>query len=187
MKPEQPPAEPIRLSTGAIVDGRYFAAGSVLPFTKEADVPENLRPYIATEEEILPPPVRNIYDLPPHLRRQARQIQANVQWQDWAEAQASEPLPPDVAEVLQDSHDKYISIKAQMAYNQDASDNAYASAAPREPQKFFVKRGAVYADARKASKLKVAENVYALRPNGEYECIGIVDSEGQLPPEEIIT
>ena len=48
-KPKQQAVQ-IRLSTAAIVGGKYFAAGSVLPFEKEADVPENLRPHILTGE-----------------------------------------------------------------------------------------------------------------------------------------
>ena len=47
-KTEQPPAEPIRLSVAAIIDGLYFRAGSAVPFETESDVPPNLKPYVIT-------------------------------------------------------------------------------------------------------------------------------------------
>jgi hypothetical protein len=108
--------EPIRLSSAAIVDGKYFPPGAALPYTAESEVPPNLRPLIGTgaEEPPFDPAERNIYDLPPHLRRQVRGIQSGWDLQDWAEEHASEPLPPETAEALQAKHDEHIAmLKAQ--------------------------------------------------------------------------
>ena len=88
--PPQPPKyhDPIKLRTAAIIDGVYYRAGEVLPYTAESELPENLRPLVATGEEEAPfdPAERDFYR--PNLRREARRILGNVQWQDQAEAEA---------------------------------------------------------------------------------------------------
>ena len=66
-KPPEKPAEPVVLSTNCIVDGKFVPAGEPVPFEREEDLPENLRPLVATGDE--PPPFhhseRNIYDQQP--------------------------------------------------------------------------------------------------------------------------
>ena len=56
----------------------------MLPFAAEHELPENLKALIATgeEEEPFDPAERNFYDLPPHLRRQARAVRGNVLLQE---------------------------------------------------------------------------------------------------------
>ena len=75
-----------------------------------------------------------------------------------------------------------------MEVNSGLTDSAYEVAAAEAEVKttttLYVKRGSVYADVRKV-QVKPAEHVFMRRPTGAYESIGIVDSEGQLPPEEI--
>ena len=36
------------------------------------------------------------------------------------------------------------------------------------------------------AKLRPGEYVFVLRPNGEYETMGVVDSRGEPPPPEVI-
>jgi hypothetical protein len=186
---EQPP-EPIRLSVASIVAGQYIGIGEPTPFMTESDVPQNLKPYIGgIRNEMLPHPSdRDIY-LSPQTRRQARRLEATAEEKDWAEQVASEPLREDVAAALPASHDIAIGkALAQAKYHQDAIDNAHTAAQESVAQRpeHFVKRGAIYSRASK-SKLRPAENVYVRRPSGEWECIGQVDSAGELPPQEIIT
>ena len=185
MKTEQT-AGPVRLSVNTVVDGRWFAAGEALPYASEAGLPAVLKPFIASGAELLPDPSdRDIY-LSNQARRQARRLEAIAEEKEWAEQQASEPLPPDVAAALQDSHDRYIGeALAQAKHNQSAIDNAHeAIAAAAEPTQYFVRRGGEWARSQNA-RLKPGESVFVRRPNGEMEAAGIVDSRGQLPPEEI--
>jgi hypothetical protein len=128
--------DPVRITTGTIISGVYYRAFETLPFERESDLPPNLRALVSTdpeaEAEAFHPSERDFYR--PELRRQARQVRSNVQWQAWAEEQAeqAQALPPDVEEVLQAEHDKRIAkLKAEMAYNQGATDAAYAQAARR--------------------------------------------------------
>jgi hypothetical protein len=135
-----------------------------LPYANEADLPPSLQPFIACEgAQPLPPPERNIYDLPSSVRRQVRGLELAAAEKEWAEEQASEPLREDVAAALRAKHDLSIGkALAQAKYNQDAIDNAYVISAAPEPQKFFVKRGAIYTSAEKVQKLKPSENVSIL-------------------------
>ena len=159
------------------------------PYAIESDLPENLKGLVATGNEVpYSPAERNIYELPPHLRRQAREIEGVVQWQSWCEERAAEPLPPGVEEVLQAEHDKRIGhTKAQMAFNQDAVDAAYevaaAEAAAKETQ-YYVRRGGEMARVQNA-RLKPGETCFVRRPNGEMEAAGHVDAYGQPPDSEI--
>ena len=86
---------------------------------------------------------------------------------------------------LQAEHDLPIGkALAQAKFNQDAIDNSHAVSAAPEPQKFFVKRGAVYIFAEKV-KLKPTELVFVKLNEGEWRTVGCVDNAGQLPPQEI--
>jgi hypothetical protein len=92
--PEQ--SSTLVLSANAIIGGVFFPAGDPLPFTSEADLPESLKPFVATAEAPPPePPVRNIYDLPLSTRRQVRRLEMHAAHQEFAEQVASEPLPPE--------------------------------------------------------------------------------------------
>lgn len=53
MKTEQP--SPVVLSIATIADGKFYAAGAEVPFTK-ATLPEHLRPYIAEPSEVAAEP-----------------------------------------------------------------------------------------------------------------------------------
>jgi hypothetical protein len=189
-KPLENPAGPVVLSANCIADGRFIPAGSETPFTEET-LPEHLRQYLARgdEEPFYSPAERNIYDLPPHLRRQARQALGNVQWQDWAEEVASEPLPAETAAVLQTKHDEHIaSLKAQGAYAQKLADAAYEQAAAEasaQQTQYFVRRGGMWAHVERA-KLRPGETCFVKRENGQMEAAGCVDSTGSPPPSEII-
>jgi hypothetical protein len=200
---EQP--EPIVLSVSLIESGRFIRAGEPTPYLRVEEVPEHLKEYIATEADPAPwsPRERDFYNNPqpePELiyqplsdergmRRQAMRAASISQEQLYAEQEVerANALSPETEEALQDSHDKHSALMiAQLQYNQDLTDSIYEEAArTSESQKFYVKRGAVYTSVEKV-KLRPSENVYVQRPNKEWECIGIVDSEGQLPPEEII-
>jgi hypothetical protein len=207
-KSEQPP-EPIRFASAVTIDGKYYPPGADVPYASESDVPETLKHLIARDESEIPPPVtRDIYGQQPGgaaafeagvvyqplsggqwVQRQARAALAISQEQIWCEEQAeiASKLSPELEEVLQDSHDKHIALtKAQLEASQRFTDAIYEDVERQaaEPQKFYVKRGAVFTDARKA-KVKPAETVYARRASGEYECIGTADATGGLPDEEI--
>ena len=188
-KPPEKPAGSIVLSTAAIVDGVYFRAGEPVPYAREADPPPNLKAVVATgeEEPAFSPAERDIYS--PHLAREARRIQGNIQLQDWAEQEAeADPLPEDVKEVLEDEHSRRIEkLRAQMAFNQGATDGAYAQAAAAAAAKethFYVRRGGAWGHVERA-KLKPGETVFVKRPNGEMEAAGIIDANGEPPPSEI--
>jgi hypothetical protein len=186
--PERPPEQSssVVLSVSVIADGKYFRAGEATPFT-EATLPDHLKEYISTGDEEPPfsPAERELYS--PALMHEVRRIKGNIELQSWCEEEANKPLPEDVREVLEDKHSRHVGLaRAQMQSAQNLTDSIYAeSERVSEPQRFFVKRGAVYVDVRKVTP-KPAEHVFARRLNGEYETIGIVDSEGQLPDEEII-
>ena len=47
--PEQP--SPLVLGANAIINGQFYAAGSAVPYASEADLPENLKPFVATGDE----------------------------------------------------------------------------------------------------------------------------------------
>ena len=105
--PEPPPA--VVLSVNAIIAGVFYRAGTALPFENENALPESLKPFVATAEAPPPEPAqRNIYDLPLSTRRQVRKLELAAAEKEWAEAQASIPLPEDVQAALEDSHAKHI-------------------------------------------------------------------------------
>ena len=98
------------LSVNCIHNGQFYPAGTPTPYASEADLPLALKAFVARGDE--PPPFnlseRNIYDLPPHLRRQVRGLQLAVDEKEAAEAAFDEPLREDIAEVLQSEHDTAI-------------------------------------------------------------------------------
>jgi hypothetical protein len=206
-KKSEPLPEPIVFTVSLIESGKYIRAGEPTPYLCAEDVPAHLREYIADgSEEFYTHAERLIYDgRPDHgepatlyrfldgqgrgIRRQAGQVAAGLQEQIYAEreVEAANALSPETEEALQDSHDRHTALmKAQMQYDRDAIDRTYEIAAQEsEPQKLYVKRGSVHVSTEKVSRFKPGEHVFARRPSGEYENVGIVDSEGQLPPEEI--
>jgi hypothetical protein len=204
-KSEQPP-EPIVLTVSLIESGRFIRAGEPTPYLRVEDVPAHLKEYIATEADppAWSPRERDFYNNPQPdpgliyqplsgergMRRQAARAASISQEQIYAEeqAQADAALPAETIEALQDSHDLYIGkTKAELEASQRLTDAIYEDAERRvvEPQK-FLKRGAVYVSAEKAGRFKPGEHVFVRRESGEYESVGLVDSEGGLPPEEII-
>jgi hypothetical protein len=186
-KTEQPPPEPIRLSVNCIADGRFFCAGTPLPFQRE-DLPEALKAFISTGSSATPfePSERNLYnDMSPHARHQARRLAQAAQEKDWAEEQASAPLREDIAAALADEHDIATSrAKAQAEYDQALSDAAHAVMQPVPPPQFYVRRGGEWAHVERA-KLKVGETVFVRRESGQMESVGAINQNGEPPEPEI--
>jgi hypothetical protein len=170
-----------------IHNGQFYQAGAPTPYASEADLPAALRAFVATGGEPSTQPVeRNVYDLPLSIRRQVREHERAAAEKAWAEEQASAPLRPDIAEALQDAHDRSIGLaKAQAQLNQDVVDAAYAAAeAAAEPPQLYVRRGGEWARVERA-KLKAGETCFVRRPSGEMEAVGVVDSRGEPPLPEI--
>jgi hypothetical protein len=202
--PEQ--SSPVVLSVSVISDGVFYGAGSETPFT-ETTLPPHLREYIASgQEDFYTPAERDIYRQRPELgepptvfrfldgqgrgiQRQAAQVASGLQEQAYLEmeAQAANKLSPELEEVLQSEHDRHIGlVKAQAEFNRNLTDSIYAEAEwVAEPQKFFVRRGAVYVDVRKTTP-KPAEHVFTNDEGGDWRMVGLVDSEGRLPEPPII-
>jgi hypothetical protein len=190
MKNEQPAAEPIVLRENCIINGKFYAAGEPLPYDREEDLPAALKPLIAGPGAPAPfqPSERDIYNnLPRSLRRQARMLEHAVAYEDQEIAQMNKPLPPETAAAIEDAHTRSIALqKAQAEYNGKLLDAAYEqAAAAAQPPPLYVRRGGEWGRVARA-KLKPGEHVFALRPNGEYETIGVVDSRGEPPPPEVI-
>jgi hypothetical protein len=194
-KPLEKPAGPVVLSTGAIIDGVYFAAGQTLPYTAEHEVPENLRPHILTDADELPVPVvRNVYAhmQTPEQQRAVQECRGNIQLQtDWAEdaAIAEAKLPPETEAVLRDTAERNAALeKAKLKAKQDAVDNAYEAAAQHAEEvqtQYFVRRGGAWGKVQNC-QLRPGETCFVKRENGEYEASGFIDSTGSPPPPEII-
>ena len=187
---EPNPAEPLMLSVNAIINGTFFSAGTPLPFGSESELPESLRPFLATAAAPPPePPVRNIYDMSPLVRRQARRLEMHAAHQEFAEQVASEPLREDVAAVLEAEHDTAIGrAKAEAEYHQRLSDGIYKQLeeeAAAKVAQLYVRRGGEWGRVQN-SKLKIGEHVFVRRENGQMESVGVVDATGGLPPQEII-
>ena len=188
----QQPAEPIRLSTNCIVDGIFIRAGDPTPYVREEDLPENLRPLVATGDEEPPyhPSERNIYFGSAGARGRARRVLSNVQWQETLEAAAlaEQVLPAEAEEALQAEHDLRIGkAKAQAEFNRAAADAAYEAASKQAAEtvtQYFVRRGGEFARVERA-RLKPGEATFVKRPNGEYEASGFVNAEGEPPDPEI--
>ena len=153
---------PITLTVNAIVNGAFFSAGAPLPFKDENELPETLRPFVASEAAPPPEPVqRDIYDLPLSIRRQVRGLERTAAEKAWAEQQASEPLREDVAAALEAEHDTAIGLaKAKAQYNQDVVDAAYEAAQPAPPRQLYVKRGGAMGQVERC-RLKPGELIFA--------------------------
>ncbi len=193
--PPQPPKyhDPVRLKTACIINGQYYRQGEVLPFAAEHELPENLKALIATgeEEEPFDPAERNFYDLPPHLRRQARAVRGNVLLQEENEAfaEAHQRLPEDVQAALEDAHALHVAkVKAQMLVNQYSTDSVVARAEAEATARiiqFYVKRGGEFARVERA-KLRPGEQCFT-RQGDEWVYAGVIDSRGEPPPQPITT
>ena len=188
MPAAEPPPQPVTLNVNCIVGGVFFHAGTPTPYATEADLPASLKPFVASEAAPPPEPVeRNIYDMPLSLKRQVGKLQLAAAEKAWAEEQASEPLPPETAAALEAKHELHIGTAlAQAKYNDDAVDAVYEqAAATAQPQQLFVRRGGEMGHVERC-RLKPGEHVFALRANGQYEAVGVVDSNGLPPPPEVI-
>jgi hypothetical protein len=204
MKPLEKSAEPIRLTTAAVIDGVYFAAGQTLPYEREEDLPPNLKGLVATgQEDFFHPREIDFYNNPrpdcgvvyqptgsdsQWTRRQARQVASVALEQDWAAEQLEREhaLPKETQQALEDIHSKDAALgKAELQFARDQVDAAYEAAAQAaEPPSLFVKRGGMWAKTQNA-KLRPGETVFTKQPNGEMWAAGIIDAEGQPPPQEI--
>ena len=200
-KSDEQPQLPIKLTGACICDGKYFEPGAPLPFASEAEVPVTLQHLIAVDESEIPDPiVRNIYGTPQPeprytyqstggLRGDARQAVQGWHAADEAAEFANRPLPPEIEEALQASHDRHIGLaKGQMQFNQDAIDNAHSAAATdAEPLQRYALRGAVYVRIEKIA-LKVGEPIFIKHPgpSGNYEIIGYTDVDAEPPELPII-
>jgi hypothetical protein len=199
-----PQAESIRFKTNVIapmVDapgGRVFiSAGDPSPYRSINEVPENLRPVIATEADFSDEPnvprgafqlgelyrVTDDDRLGRRLERQAARMEAAVQEQEWVEEQLDASLPPEIAADLQEDHENAIAFaKAQAAADARRADELADSViATQDPPTLFVRRGSRhYAQAHK-TRLKPGEPVFIRQANGRFECIGETDGDSQLP------
>ena len=196
----EPPA-PIRLSENTIWEGKFYVAGDPLPFERAEDLPENLRPLVVTGEPEEPDDqprgafqLNTAYQvtsdgrLGRQVQRQIAQMEAEAEEEEWLEEEASRPLPPEVAESLQQDHEAHVGLQAaQMAAAaRRADDIADAAIAAQEPPRLYVKRGGRhYAPAHKA-RLKPGEPVFTRQPDGSFECIGETDGRCELPDLPII-
>lgn len=148
-KKSEQPAGPVVLSVDLIDSGKLYRAGSKTPFDA-VSLPEHLKEYIASgDEDFFHPRERDFYNNPrpdcgvvyqptgsdsQWTRRQARQVASVAQEQLYAEAEAEAAgqLPKETQEALEDAHSKHSALmKAQMAYNQRATDIAYEQAKRR--------------------------------------------------------
>jgi hypothetical protein len=195
-KTTQPPG-PIRISTNTILNGRFYNRGEPLPVASAADLPDNLKPLVVTEPEAEEEPNEPrgsfetgvVYEMTSDgrlgraVRRQAAVMEAAAQEDEWIEEQMDAPLPPQIAESLQEAHESSVARQAaQAAADTARADQASdAAAAASEPPRLYVKRGSRhYAPADKA-RLKPGEPVYVRQPEGGLECIGTTDSKAELP------
>ena len=114
-----------------------------------------------------------------------------MEQQVWAEeqAEAAGKLPPETEAALQDAHDKASALaKAQIQFNRDQTDAAYESAAQEAEGRavqFFVKRGGEMGKVQNA-RLKPGEKCF-MRDGDEWVFAGFIDSNGEPPPQPIIT
>lgn len=201
-QPEAP--RPITLSTNTILGNKFYNRGDPLPVERVEDLPEQLRPLVVTgepEADQEPGEVHGSYDLNTvyrvtdddrlgrRLQRQAAKLEAAAEEQEWIEEEADAPLPPEVAEALQDTHAADVARQAAQAgaVARAADDIADAVAAAAEPPTLYVKRGGRhYAPALKA-RLKPGEEVFIKDPaDGPFQFIGTTDSRADLPELPII-
>jgi hypothetical protein len=185
-KPEQPPAEPIRLTANAIVAGQFIRAGDPTPYTAEENLPESLKPFVATgDEEPFRAVERNIYDVHPALRGQARRLEAIALEKERAESLAAEPPAPNLAAAITDAHELHIGAALKQAeVDQRLRDSAFEAMQPPAPPQLFVRRGGEMARIERA-KLKVGETVFVRRESGQMESVGVINQNGEPPEPEI--
>jgi hypothetical protein len=200
-KQTEPPAPTVRLTTNCILNGRFFNRGEPLPVASVADLPPNLQKVVAiTEPEAEEPNEPRgsfqtgvIYEMTDdgrigralrrNVQRQVAELEAAAQEDDWIEEQLDAPLPPEIAQGLQEEHENSVAFaKAQLAADANRSDEASdAAAAAAEPPRMYVKRGSRhYAPAHKA-RLKPGEPVFVRQPESHFECIGTTDGNAELP------
>ena len=87
---------------------------------------------------------------------------------------------------LEDSHAKHIGrLLKEAEVNAKLTDAAYAAVQPAPPPQLYVRRGGAWGRVQN-SKLKPGETCFVKRENGEMEAVGVVDSNGEPPPQEII-
>jgi MoxR-like ATPase len=186
---EPPPA--VILTANAIIDGKFIRAGDPLPYEREEDLPEAMKAFIASGNEAPPfnPAERDIYSMHPAARRAVRKLEMQAAHKEFAEQIASAPLPEDVQAALEDSHNITIGrAKAQAEYNAKLTDDVYKQLEEEAAAKviqFFVRRGGEWGKVQNA-KLKPGEHVFVRRENDQMEAVGVVNSNGGLPPQEII-
>ena len=209
----EPLAEPIRFSTNVIAPdasapggSRFIVAGDDSPYRSLDEVPINLRPVVVTgepepEEPNLPRgnfQLGEVYEMTPDNRlgrqlkrrveRQIAQLEAENEFQEQLEEEADRPLPPEVAESLQEAHESHVGLQiAQLAADAARADAASdAAAADLEPPQLYVKRGGRhYAPADKA-RLKPGEPVFVKDPvDSTFVFIGTTDSRADLPDPPI--
>ena len=206
MKKSEEPLDPIRITTGTIIENRYFNAGEVLPYERIEDLPESLKPLVATgaEPPAFSPAERDFYHHPgpeqpgfifqgagsgQWVQRQAAQAAAGLQEQAWleAEAAAANELPEGAKEALEAEHDHRLDkARAQASYNAKVIDGIYESATQAaEPLALFVRRGGEMGRVER-SKLKAGEPVFAKFDGGDWQVVGYVDATGQAPPPPLV-
>jgi hypothetical protein len=201
MPKQTEPLTPIRLSDNTIIDGKFYVMGDPLPFARVEDLPPSLQPLVVTDEpEEFDDEPRGAFELNAvyrvtddnrlgrQVQRQIAQLEALAEEKEWIEEEADAPLPPEVAESLQASHQDAVAQQAaQAGADAERADQiADAVIATQEPPQLFVKRGGRhYAPALKA-RLKPGEDVFTREPDGSFQCIGITESKGELPDLPII-
>jgi hypothetical protein len=193
---------PITLTCNTILDGRFIVAGEPLPCASEADVPETLRAYIVTDspeaEEADGPrgafELNTLYQvtsdgrLGRRLQREVAQMEAENAREEWVEEQMDAPLPPEVAQGLQEEHENSVAFAAaQLAADASRSDAASdAAAAAAEPPRLYVKRGSRHYAPVGSARLKPGEDVFTRQPGGRFEFVGKTDGNAELPDLPII-
>ena len=193
----EPTAEPIRISTNTILNGKFYTAGDPLPVERAEDLPEILRPLVVSRELEPEEPgearanfqmgeIYRVTDdnrLGRRLQRQVAQMEAATEEQDWIEEQLDAPLPEEVASALQDSYESDVARQAAQAGAdaRRADELADSVAAEAEPPPLYVKRGSRHYAPAVNARLKAGESVFTRNPEGRFEYVGIVDGHGELP------
>jgi hypothetical protein len=205
-KQAEPSAAAIRLTTNAIFEGRFYTAGEPLPVASVADLPENLRPLVVTDEPEPEEPneargsfqMGVLYEttadgrLGRQLRRRVEQqiseLESENDRADWIEETATAELPEAIAEDLLAEHESAIALaKAQAAADARRSDEVSDAAAERaEPPQLFVRRGSRHYAPIGSARLKPGEPVFTRERGGRFECIGTTDGNAELPDLPII-
>ena len=196
------PPRPIRLTCNTILENRFFNRGEVLPITNIADLPENLKPYVVTDESAEPEEencprgsfqLNTIYEvtsdnrlgraLKRQIERQVAEMESAAEEQEWIAEQMDAPLPPQIAESLQEAHENSVALAAaQLAADASRADAASdAAAAAKEPAQLFVRRGSRHYAPVGSARLRPDEDVFTRQPSGRFEFVGKTDSSFQLP------